>query len=341
MMFPNRYKVLERRKFQTGPFTLVPIRYQDRLPIMQWRNEQLYHLRQQKPLTETDQEQYFTTTVAQLFEQEQPNQLLFSFLEKEVCIGYGGLVHINWVDKNAEISFIMNTSLEAERFHEIWTAYLYLLEQVAFVELQFHKIYTYAFDLRPHLYETLLTSRFYEEARLKEHCFFENKFLDVVIHSKFNTTLTFRRPTEADLMLYFDWANDSSVRSNSYDSAPINLKQHSDWFYSKLKDKDCSFFLFENHFGFPVGQVRIQKISKVAAVIGISNDKLFRGKGYASMMLKMATDIYLKEHPKVSISAYIKIENTASIKVFEKAGYLLKEVLEYNSFPSFHYIKKL
>lgn len=186
MMFQNRYKALERREFQTGPFTLVPIRYQDRLPIMQWRNEQLYHLRQQKPLTETDQERYFSTTVAQLFEQEQPNQLLFSFLEKEVCIGYGGLVHINWLDKNAEISFIMNTSLEEERFHEIWMAYLQLLERVAFQELSLHKIYTYAFDLRPHLYVVFEASGYSEEARLKEHCYFENKFIDVVIHSKIN-----------------------------------------------------------------------------------------------------------------------------------------------------------
>ncbi|MDP2158860.1 MAG: GNAT family N-acetyltransferase [Flavobacterium sp.] len=180
------YKILQHQVFTKENFSIVPIRFEDKLKIMQWRNEQLYHLRQQKPLTEIDQEQYFTTTVAQLFEQEQPNQLLFSFLENEVCIGYGGLVHINWVDKNAEISFIMNTSLEAERFHEIWMAYLQLLEQVAFQELSFHKIYTHAFDLRPHLYVVFESAGYLEEARLKEHCYFENKFIDVVIHSKIN-----------------------------------------------------------------------------------------------------------------------------------------------------------
>ena len=72
----------------------------------------MYHLRQDKPLTEEDQEAYFLNVVAKLFEQERPNQLLFSFLDGDKCIGYGGLVHINWIDKNAEISFIMNTSLE-------------------------------------------------------------------------------------------------------------------------------------------------------------------------------------------------------------------------------------
>ncbi|MFN6081872.1 MAG: GNAT family N-acetyltransferase, partial [Bacteroidota bacterium] len=97
---------------------------EDRYDIIQWRNEQIYHLRQNQPLTIEDQDAYFENVVSILFDQEQPSQILFSIMEKDVCIGYGGLVHINWIDKNAEISFIMNTALEKERFQEIWLAYL-------------------------------------------------------------------------------------------------------------------------------------------------------------------------------------------------------------------------
>jgi RimJ/RimL family protein N-acetyltransferase len=178
------YKVLHKQQFSAGDFSIVPIRFDDRHAIMQWRNEQIYHLRQAKPLTKEDQEHYFTTVVSKLYDQEQPNQILFSFLENDICIGYGGLVHINWIDKNAEISFIMNTVLEKERFHEIWSVYLGLIEQVAFQDLNLHKIYTYAFDLRPHLYKVLEDCNFYKDAILKEHCFFDGKFLDVIIHSK-------------------------------------------------------------------------------------------------------------------------------------------------------------
>ena len=64
--------------------------------------------------------------------------------------------------------------------------YLLLIEKVAFEELQFHKIFTYAFDLRPHLYEALENSGFIKDARLKDHCLFDNRYLDVVIHSKIN-----------------------------------------------------------------------------------------------------------------------------------------------------------
>lgn len=180
----NSYKVLNKQIYKIDGFSLVPIRFEDRYDIMKWRNEQIYHLRQKTPLTETDQDNYFNNVVSKLFEQEFPNQLLFSFLKNDKCIGYGGLVHINWTDKNAEISFIMDTILENGRFSEIWCAYLVLLEQMAFEDLNLHKIYTYAFDLRPHLYDAFLSVGYREEARLKEHCLFENKFINVVIHSK-------------------------------------------------------------------------------------------------------------------------------------------------------------
>lgn len=182
----NTYKVLNDQVFSAGRYALVPIRFEDRYDIMQWRNEQMYHLRQAKLLTQEDQDAYFENVVAKLFDQEQPNQILFSFLEDGHCIGYGGLVHINWIDRNAEISFIMDTSLEKDRFQEIWETYLKLIEEVAFHGLSLHKIYTYAFDLRPRLYVIFEYVGFNLDARLREHHLFYDKFIDVVIHSKFN-----------------------------------------------------------------------------------------------------------------------------------------------------------
>lgn len=181
----NQYKCLSTQRFDWNEFSLVPIRSEDQLLIMKWRNEQIYHLRQAKPLTETDQKNYFDNVVAKLFEQEKPNQILFSFLKNGECIGYGGLVHINWVDRNAEISFIMDTALEEDFFDFHWSSYLSLIEKVAFEQLKFHKIFTYAFDLRPHLYPMLIKNGFAEDACLKEHCYFEGKFIDVLIHAKY------------------------------------------------------------------------------------------------------------------------------------------------------------
>ena len=99
-------------------------------------------------------------------------------------IGYGGLVHINWLDKNAEISFIMNTELEEKEFAWNWAKYLDLIEGVAFRELDLAKLYVYAFDLRPHLYNALSNNKYFLDARLKNHCIIDGKFRDVVIYSK-------------------------------------------------------------------------------------------------------------------------------------------------------------
>jgi len=49
------YKVLDKQTFTSGSYSLVPIRIEDRFDIMKWRNEQLYHLRQNKPLEKEDQ----------------------------------------------------------------------------------------------------------------------------------------------------------------------------------------------------------------------------------------------------------------------------------------------
>ena len=184
MIFPAAYSCLSQNEFVIKDYKLVPIRYEDRFAIMKWRNEQMYHLRQDKPLTEKSQDDYFNGTVAKLFDNEKPNQILFSYLLNGNCIGYGGLVHIDWIDKNAEISFIMNTDLEENHFHFHWSTYLKMIESLAFEELGFHKLYVYAFDLRPHLYKVLLGSNYFRDAILKEHCCFDNQFIDVIIYSK-------------------------------------------------------------------------------------------------------------------------------------------------------------
>ena len=185
----NSYKILNKQIFTNDVFSIVPIRYQDRFDIMNWRNQQIYHLRQDKPLTVENQENFFNKTIGSLFDQDEPNQILFSFLENNVCIGYGGLVHINWLDRNAEISFIMNTELEKENFQKYWILFLGLLRTVSFEELCFHKIFSYSFDLRPKLYDVLKSLGFEKEAILKEHYYFGGDFKNVVIYSLFNKYL--------------------------------------------------------------------------------------------------------------------------------------------------------
>ncbi|WP_462250689.1 GNAT family N-acetyltransferase [Ekhidna sp.] len=185
----DRYRVLSNQIFKNDTHQLVPIRYEDRKLIRQWRNEQMYHLRQNKLLSEEDQDHYFNSVVKSLFSDEAPNQLLFSYLKGNQCLGYGGLVHINWLEKSGEVSFVMNTQLEKEEFDLHWSTYLTLLEKVVFNELNFEKISTYAYDLRPHLYPVLEKNGFLKEAVLKNEVNFDGQLVNVVIHSKVNPSL--------------------------------------------------------------------------------------------------------------------------------------------------------
>ena len=184
MIFPKKYKALDVNIFTKNDYTLVPIRYEDRLNIMKWRNEQMYHLRQEIILTEENQENYYKDIISKLFTEKKPNQLLFSFLKNDKCVGYGGLVHIDWENKSSEISFIMNTSLEENYFEILWDKFLLLIEKVAFNDLNLQKISTYAYDIRPHIYKIFEKNGFINKVTLKDKYLFNNKTVDVVIHTK-------------------------------------------------------------------------------------------------------------------------------------------------------------
>lgn len=329
MFFPNKYRSLTRRVFRDGEFCIRPIRYEDKYEIMKWRNEQIYHLRQSKPLTVADQDNYFRDTVSKLFEADQPNQLLFSYLQKEKCIGYGGLVHINWIDGNAEISFIMETSLENDFFNFHWQTFLKMIETVAFDELNLHKIYTYAFDIRPHLYEAIEAVGFKKEAVLPEHCFIDGQFKDVVIHAKVSSRVSVRPATESDVIITHEWANDEVSRANSFSSEYIPFETHRNWWNAKMKDSYAFYYIGEVG-GTPASLIRFDgKEDGKSVTIGINLAPKYRGRSLSYQFVKAACNEFLRNN-NMPIEAYIKPENTPSIKSFEKAGFRFVRETEVN-----------
>ena len=321
------YRSMKQQAFKEGEYAIVPIRDEDRYDIMKWRNEQIYHLRQNTPLTKENQDKYFDEVIPTLFEQDQSSQLLFSYLKGDVCIGYGGLVHMNWIDKNAEISFIINTSLEKESFHFHWKKYLSLIEELAFQELNFHKIYTYAFDLRPHLYEAIESARFQKEAVLKEHCYFDGQFKDVLIHAKFNPYITYRPFNTGDKTFVYELNNDAESRNNSFYKNQITPEEHEAWFTKRMNDENSIFYICESEKK-SIGIVRFQK-GETYTTIGINVMKEFRSKGLAKRFLKQSCQLYFEKNEQV-IHSFIQPENIASVKTFEKAGFTFKEKTEVN-----------
>ena len=156
----NSYLILNQQKFANGDFSLITIRDEDRFKIMNWRNDQIYHLRQKEILTKENQEKYFKDVIHPSFKAKYPNQLLFSFLNKDQCIGYGGLVHIDWEKKSAEISFIMDTALENNSFEKYWNIFMPLIEVIAFKVLLLKRLTVFSYELRPKLYSILHSNNY-------------------------------------------------------------------------------------------------------------------------------------------------------------------------------------
>lgn len=139
--------------------------------------------------------------------------------------------------------------------------------------------------------------------------------------------LTHRPAQPADSQRYFDWANDPDTRRQSFNSDPISPETHAAWFARKLADPNALLLVFENETGDPVGQVRFER-TPVAdrpdeIIIGVSVDVSQRGKGLASQLIELGCAACREQWGAVTIHAYIKPDNRASVRAFERAGFRL------------------
>ena len=139
--------------------------------------------------------------------------------------------------------------------------------------------------------------------------------------------LTYRLAQPADAQLYFDWANDPVTRRQSFNAHPISLETHTAWFSRKLADPDALLLVFSSQAGQPVGQVRFER-KPVAdmpdeIVISVSVDATQRGKGIAAQLIQQGCNVCHEQWGAVTIHAYIKPENQASVRAFEQAGFTL------------------
>ena len=315
------YICLHQQEQHLGDYSIVPLRYEDRFSIMKWRNEQIYHLRQARPLTEDDQQRYFDNVVSKLYDNPKPDQILFSYLEKGTCIGYGGLVHINWIDRNGEISFIMDTQLEKEHFAEHWSNYLTMLKAVAFDDLGLHKIYTYAFDLRPHLYTMLEANGYKREATLKEHCLFNGEYKDVVLHSLWNDryeVINYVDCTKEQNLDILALRNRDDVRSWMVNPVVIPVENHFK-FVESLKDNPNRLYYAIYKNGMLVGTYHLTNEGDGIWERGIIANPSTQGTGQTE---KWERQIFSSLPSEIkAVSAKVKQDNLRSIKYHEKLGY--------------------
>ena len=147
------------------------------------------------------------------------------------------------------------------------------------------------------------------------------KLFDEKIKARFInlfSEITYRKVHKDDLMQVFKWSNDPITRNNSYTSNTISLETHQQWFNKKLNDASSIIYMAEVN-GQPAGMVRYEVLA-THSVVGVLIDPNHRGCGLASIFLQATANLFFENH-SVSIWAYIKKTNQASIKSFERAHY--------------------
>lgn len=137
-----------------------------------------------------------------------------------------------------------------------------------------------------------------------------------------------RTAVKEDMDLLFKWANEQSVRKNSFSMEEITYEEHQRWYLELLERKDIRQYIYVYN-GEEIGQVRIT-ICGETAEIGYSVCAERRGMGHGKNLLQLLYNQVREDFPEVKkLVAKVKPDNIASQKAFLDVGYMEKyEVFE-------------
>ena len=140
-----------------------------------------------------------------------------------------------------------------------------------------------------------------------------------VVEQMLGGGLALRPVREDDCRLLYEWANDPIVRAQSFSSRPIEWDEHSAWFRARLDDAASLLYVAVDGDS-SVGQIRYDVNGK-GAVVSVSVADGFRGRGYASRMIRLGSQKLFATNAAAVIHAYVKTGNTASLQAFRNAGF--------------------
>tara|TARA_B100000029_G_scaffold375885_1_gene370364 strand:+ start:818 stop:1396 length:579 start_codon:yes stop_codon:yes gene_type:complete len=180
----KKYSILSVNDVRFKEYKITPLRKIDIQKIRLWRNNQINILRQNVKLSARDQIKYYNNIVGKSFFQKKPKLILFSFLLKNSCIGYGGFVHINWEKNLGEISFLLDTNRgnKVEIYKKEFRIFLRLIFGVDWKQLGFKKIVAETYNIRPNHVKVLENFGFKYQKRRKKDKLIDGKVVDTLIH---------------------------------------------------------------------------------------------------------------------------------------------------------------
>ena len=178
------YQCMPHAELRDGSLAVRAIEPEHIEAIRRWRNAQIDVLRQPEPITPEAQQRYFEQMVWPDKQAENPRNILLIYLREGQPIGYGGLVHIAWEHKRAELSFLLDPRHErrSDRRADLFNRFLHLMKRLAFEDLRLNRLYTETFATRRQHMETLEQAGFRREGCLRQHVRLDGQAIDSIMH---------------------------------------------------------------------------------------------------------------------------------------------------------------
>jgi len=140
-----------------------------------------------------------------------------------------------------------------------------------------------------------------------------------------------------DCKILWEWVNDPVVRKSAFNQENILWNEHKKWFAEKISNPHCFIYILTTKQGKNIGQIRFDIINE-SADVDVSIDRNMRGCGMGSKIIVEGVKMFV-EMTKIShINAYIKKDNIASIRSFEKAGFAVADTPNDSGLDAIHMI---
>jgi RimJ/RimL family protein N-acetyltransferase len=131
-----------------------------------------------------------------------------------------------------------------------------------------------------------------------------------------------RPAEERDMKQVWEWVNDPVTRANALDSHFITWEEHRNWFRETINGWERELRIIDIE-GESCGSIRLDfDADPTTALIAINIAPDSRGQGLGTQALKEIVFIVQEFTSIGMLVAYIRPENAASKRIFEKAGYI-------------------
>ena len=180
----TKWNCLTNQTFANDHYAISPITPLDIESIRRWRNAQLEVLRQKEPITESGQISYFNQHIWPTMPLAEPPNILMGLRRNDRLIGYGGLVHIAWEHRRAELSFLLDDRRASNEagYTEDFLGFLSLIRKLAFDDLKLHRLFTETYALRTHHITVLESFGLRLEGVMRDHVRIGGDYVHSLIH---------------------------------------------------------------------------------------------------------------------------------------------------------------